>query len=340
MTIERASRAPFGCLCLLGFPVRIFSFDPILWVAWVIRWRKVWPGFDRFMVLSYWICEICCWLPVELFMVNHDPICFSLLFLSASTLCDLIACFFQFPLLVVSRLLCKFLIYPSLLFYLVPLSIKSSFSYPPVIVLGVRYRVLASFLLVIAVLCDLFSLRISYRLISLWISYLVAMPGSIDPAIWQAALALLLLGCLFQGWPLCFLTFLVQFLLRASWVTVSLTMICFDLIMFHHPQAIVLTSLAIYWVLLGWLLFTLLHSLPSIFLFSLFIMAFSPNVRAQASTTRHVQHNWPNPFLRPAVNEPPRVVNINGLTITVDRNETHIPVPRPPPHFLNHYQNY
>lgn len=121
--------------------------------------------------------------------------------------------------------------------------------------------------------------------------------------------------------------------IRVAWFTVFQIMICLNLFNLPLPQANCFTLLAIYWdslerLLLPYLIFSYLTSINI-----LTIMAFSPNTRAHASTSRPLQHNWPNPVLRLAANEPPRVVNINGLTITVDRNETHIPVPRPPPPF-------
>ncbi|KAK9920614.1 hypothetical protein M0R45_029164 [Rubus argutus] len=70
-------------------------------------------------------------------------------------------------------------------------------------------------------------------------------------------------------------------------------------------------------------------------------MAYSPNARAQASSSRNLPNfQWPSPFMRPAVNEPPRVVNANGVSITVERDETHIRIPQPPLQFLNHYQHF
>lgn len=38
--MQRASRALSGEFGNLGF------YDPFLWIAWVVRWRDVWPGFD------------------------------------------------------------------------------------------------------------------------------------------------------------------------------------------------------------------------------------------------------------------------------------------------------
>lgn len=47
--MERASRAVSGEFGDLGF-LCVFSvsgsFDPILWIAWVVRWRDLWSGFD------------------------------------------------------------------------------------------------------------------------------------------------------------------------------------------------------------------------------------------------------------------------------------------------------
>lgn len=47
---ERASRADsrkFGDLGFLGFLDSLRDSDPIIWTAWVVRWRDLWLGFDQ-----------------------------------------------------------------------------------------------------------------------------------------------------------------------------------------------------------------------------------------------------------------------------------------------------
>lgn len=116
-------------------------------------------------MLSSWVCAICFWLPIVLFIVNHDPICFSLLVFWDSAFHDLIAYFSQFSLPVDSLLHCNFLISSSLLFYLAHLSIKPIYSYSPVNVFGDRFRVLARLVLVTIVFCELNSMRFSYPIL-------------------------------------------------------------------------------------------------------------------------------------------------------------------------------
>lgn len=70
-------------------------------------------------------------------------------------------------------------------------------------------------------------------------------------------------------------------------------------------------------------------------------MAYSPNARGQASSSIHPPNfQWPSPFLHLAVNKPLTIVNANGVSITVKRDEIHIRIPKPPVQFLNHYQQY
>lgn len=152
-----------------------------------------------------------------------------------------------------------------------------------------------------------------------------------------------------RGWMIHLLLFLLQLglsmhpfrvYLRVSWVFVLLIIICIIFLLYRVLQVGYADNSSINWHSPCWVVNIFLQHCSSSLPCFLLSMAFSPDARAQTSNTRPFQHNWPNPFLRPAANEPPKVVNINGLTITVDRNETHIPVPRPPSHFLNHYQNF
>lgn len=123
-TIERASRAPFGFSIFVGFPVLLALFDPILWIAWVIRWRKNWPGFDWFAEITFSDFGNCYRLSFELLLANHDFLDFPRLLGWLPSSCDLILWWIASPDLVLilwpgfdqslGQLQCQFFVLSSL----------------------------------------------------------------------------------------------------------------------------------------------------------------------------------------------------------------------------------
>lgn len=340
--IERASRAPFLFPKILGFRLLLGFFDPILWISWVIRWRKTWPGFDWYLHDLFFVFGEGQRVRFVNLIDNHDLVLSELLITLLYSATVLILSVFLSSSFFVSYSLCWFCFTQN------PLSCccLSSITF---------FDFISSFLDSNDSFFCLF-LQLLLKIISFWF-------GSLSPLIFKFSMHVSLdiwhdftwvsckLSCSFLYWllhflytPMLVLDYCVMLLLPTYsamvWIIVSMLLICRALIGYQPLQETCSNSLPINWNTS--FVFPHYHSqfyqcysLPP-----LFSMAFSPNSRAHASTSRPVQHNWPNPFLRPAANEPPRVVNINGLTITVDRNETHIPVPQPPPQFLNHYHNF
>lgn len=338
-SVERASRAPFGIQFFLGFSAVLALFVPILWIAWVIRWRKNWPGFAwiaKRLIYEVGKCDLLSFMPP---MVFHNCFVFPRTLAWIHCSCEMIKWLIVCPNFALPNSLFRPLMSTHHAFRRIPFPRKSFHHLPDADDNAHHFSCpeRLTYLILISWLLDLpFASNFGSVLVHKFV------------AIWQLS-PILVLWRLFRGLPICFqIWFLLLELARftyvlyvsVAWFTVLLFMIYLILFNLPLPQATCFTLLAIYWDSLDWLLLPYLSFsyLTSLNLFA--IMAFSPNARAHASTSRPIHHNWPNPFLRPAANEPPRVVNINGITITVDRNETHIPVPRPPPHFLNHYQSF